>query len=200
MSKLNDLCNRRVDAFVSAINSSPRQVLSREEIPERCRLSEADWPGTLNWQIATNEDANWLPDVERRLPFRLPLTFRSLISRYTFPSFVAGPLTLYSVGLPDLTPGSKEYRYAIFGDRFMSPFLLKQGLLPFARPEDWSYDPMCFDYRNSQRKLEPVVVRIDHEEILCNGRIRVVESLAKGFDVLLEELTRALVGNTATRR
>ena len=82
----------------------------------------------------------------------------------------------------------------------MSPFLLKEGLLPFARPEDWSYDPVCFDYRRSQRKLEPAVVRIDHEEILCNERIRVVEVLAKGFDALLEELTRALPGKTATRR
>jgi hypothetical protein len=189
MSKTSALCDRKVDAFVSVVNESPREVMFREEIPEACRLSGTDRAEISNWQIVPSKSADWLPDLERHFPFRLPRSFRSLIARYTFPLFVAGPITLYSVG----NQGSEEYRSAIF-DAFMWPFLLKERLLPFARPEDGSYDPVCFDYRGSSRRLKPAVVRVDHEEILCHERFRIVEALAESFDALLEETTRKLRG------
>lgn len=200
MSKTSDLAQRRVDAFVGAVNSSPRSILARAEIPEQCRLSEGEWPGTFNWQITLSAGADWLPKLEGRLPFRLPPTFRSLIARYLFPSFETGPLTFYSVGVRDSDSHGTEFRLAIFGDHVMSPLLLKHGLLPFARPADGSYDPVCFDYRVSRRRLEPAVLRIDHEEILCNERIRIVESLAQGFDMLIEETTRQLQSRAEIKR
>lgn len=192
MNKAKVNCDSIVDAFVGAVNLAPREVLDRDDIPGPCRLSAGGWPDTFNWRIARSEDASWLPDLERHLPFRVPPTFRSLVARYTFPLFVAGPLTLYAVGLPQPGSNVEEFRSAILADAIISPFLLKQGFLRFARPADWSYDPVCFDYRNSKGKLEPAVVRIDHEEILCNSRLRVVEQLDARFDVLLEELTSAL--------
>lgn len=57
--------------------------------------------------------------------------------------------------------------------------------------------PDSFDCGNSRPKAEPAIVRVDHEEILCNGRRRVVEQLAAGFDVLLEETTSALEAKIA---
>lgn len=192
MSTTKGNCDSIVDAFVDGVNLATREGLFRDDLPEPCLLSVGKWPESFDWQIVRSEDASWLPALERRLPFRIPPTFRSLIARYTFPLFVAGPLTFYAVGLPEPDSNREEFRSAIFADRIMSPFLLKQGLLPFARPADWSYDPVGFDYRNSNRKLEPAVVRIDHEEILCNDRLRVVEQLATGFDVLLGETTSAL--------
>jgi len=195
MNKTESSANQRVDAFVNAVNCSPRETLFLAEIPEPCRLSESEWQRSFHWQIVSAAEASWLPELEGRLPFPLPPTLRSLISRYLFPSFEAGPLTLYSVGCE--SDPLMEFRSAILGDRFMSPFLLKNGLLPFARPADGSYDPVCFDLRGSRRKNEPALVRIDHEEILCNERLHVVESLAPGFDVLLEEVTRQLRSATA---
>jgi hypothetical protein len=197
MSKIADLCDRRVDAFVAAVNFSPREALFEEEIPELCRMSQSGSPDWFQWQIVRSTGAEWLPDVERRLPFRLPPTFRSLISRYLFPSFEVGPLTLYSVGVSDPDESGMEFELAIFKDPFMSPFLLKNGLLPFARPADWSYDPICFDFRSSNRKSEPAVLRIDHEEILCNERLRVVETISPAFHELMEEMTHKLQNNPA---
>jgi hypothetical protein len=101
------------------------------------------------------------------------------------------------VGLPEPDADFQEFRSAILADAIRSPFLLKQGLLPFARPAGGSYDPVCFDCRNSRRKEEPAVVRVDHEETLCNDRLRVVEPIAAGFDVLLEETTSAFEAKTA---
>jgi hypothetical protein len=198
MSETADRCHRRVDSFVAAVNSSPREALFAEEIPEPCKLSEFEWSNMFNWQIVRSVEAEWLPDVERRLPFRLPPTFRSLIARYWFPSFEVGPLTLHSVGVSSPDENGMEFRLAIFKDPFMSPFLLKNGLLPFARPVDWSYDPVCFDFRSANKKSEPAVLRVDHEEILCHERIRVVESISPAFHELMEDMTRQLQNKLTT--
>jgi hypothetical protein len=96
------------------------------------------------------------------------------------------------VGVRNADETGMEFRVAILKDPFMSPFLLKNELLPFARPADWSYDLVCFDFRASNRKSEPAVLRIDHEEILFNERIRVVESISPAFHELMEEITRQL--------
>jgi hypothetical protein len=198
MSKTADRCHRRVDAFVAAVNFSPPAPLYDDEIPPACILPQRKSSRAVNWQIVPSADAQWLPDVESRLPFRLPPTFRSLIARYQFPAFEVGPLTLYSVGMGDPAETGTEFRLAIFADQFMSPFLLKNGLLPFARPADWSYDPVCFDFRAANRKSEPAVLRIDHEEILCNERLRIVEAISPAFHELMEEMTRQLQNKPAT--
>jgi len=70
--------------------------------------------------------------------------------------------------------------------------LWEHGYLPFATPEDSSYDPVCFDYTNVSGGNEPAVVRIDHEEILCRENIRVLQVLSPGFELLLENLTAEL--------
>lgn len=196
MSKTDDTCDRRVDAFVQAVNSSPRESLRRDDIPDACRLSEGESRGFFDWRIVPSRVADWLPEVENHLPFRLPSTFRSLVARYLFPSFEVGPLTLYSVGVSDSHRAGMEFRSAIFADGYMGPFLFKNGFLPFARPADSSYDPICFDYRDSSGKVEPSVVRIDHEEILCHDRIRVIATLSRSFDPLIEEMTRQLRDKT----
>jgi hypothetical protein len=195
MAKARNSCDAIVDAFVAAVNVAPRESLPSEDLPATCVLSAAGEPDTFDWQIARSDDANWLAAVEARLPFRLPPTFRSLIARHTFPRFESGPFTFYGVGLPHPESNPDEFRSAIFLDKTMSSFLLTQGLLPFTRPADGSYDPVCFDCRGSRRRSEPAVVRVDHEEVLCNDRLRIVSQLGEGFDALLEKQTRELQTN-----
>jgi hypothetical protein len=179
MGKTADICDRRVDAFVAAVNSSPREILFENEVPPECVTSITD--DDVKWKIVPSSGAPWLPEFEASLPFRLPRSFRSLIAGYLFPAFEAAPLYLYSVGVSVPESTGEELRLAIFADKFMSHFLLARGLLPFAKPEDWSYDPVCFDFRNSNRKSEPPVVRVDHEEILCNERLRIIERYRQLF-------------------
>jgi hypothetical protein len=198
MAKLDRLTNERVDAFVAAVNSSAREILFLEEIPEQCRRLEHEVGGMFDWRIVPAPDAGWLSELEGDLPFRLPSTLRSLVERYLFPSFEAGPLTFFSVG--NETDRLHEFRWAILGDRYMSPFLLKNGFVQFARPSGGHYDPVCFDFRASHRRREPSVVRIDHEEILCNERLHIVETVAPGLDVLLEEVTRQLRSAASEKR
>jgi hypothetical protein len=189
MSKTVDICDRRVDAFVAAVNSSRRETLFQNEVPPECVISTDD--DDVDWQIAPSNGAAWLPAFEASFPFRLPASFRSLIARYLFPAFEVGPLALYSVGVREPEVTGEELRFAIF-DAIMFPFLVDKGFLRFARLQTWSYDPVCFDFTNSNRKSEPAVVRIDHEEILCNERLRVVETISPAFHELMEDMTRLL--------
>src|SRR6266478_990770 len=173
MSNRQKMADMRIDAFVAAVNASSKAELSCDSIPELCRLVGPD--GFCDWRIVPSQAASWLPELEGQLPFGWPLTFRSLISRYLFPSFECGPLRFYSVGVTVPVEQSNELRIAVVRDRPLLTVLWKSGYLPFARPADCSYDPVCFDFSKNKNSSEPAVVRIDHEEILCRERIRIKE-------------------------
>jgi hypothetical protein len=123
-------------------------------------------------------EAAWIDVLESKLPSRLPTSFRSLVTRYAFASFGIGPLTLFgNTGLDE----EDDLNVAIFRDPTMAPALLKNGYIQFARPDTGSYDPICFDARKSAANREFAIVRLDHEQILCNDRIKVVEKVADSF-------------------
>jgi hypothetical protein len=185
-----DVADAIVDAFVAAVNSSSREPKYRESIPVACRRSAARYRGRSDWHIAPAAAGSWLSELRTRSPFRWPHSFYSLISRYQFPSFCCGPLEFYSVGL---ATDKSELCNAVFRDEAMVAVLWAHGYLPFARPEDSSYDPICFDFTNGFGGDEAAVVRIDHEEILCRENIRVVQVLSPAFQLLLEKLTIELM-------
>ena len=152
MTISDDITEARVDAFVAAVNSSRREAKLCESIPELCRRSAAGRGGYCDWQIVPSMAGPWLADLASRLPYRWPPSFHSLISRYQFPAFCCGPLEFYSVGFPNDYDGLST---AVLRDKPMVSALWKHGLLPFARPEDSSYDPVCFDYINVAPTGEP---------------------------------------------
>lgn len=124
------------------------------------------------------ESAPWIADLEAKLAKRLPVSFRSLVTRYSFSAFDAGALSFFS----NLGDGSdEELSVAIFRDRAIADVTLKAGYIQFARSADGSYDPICFDANRSSKNREFLIVRLDHEEILCRGRIRIAETLADSF-------------------
>ncbi len=48
------------------------------------------------------------------------------------------------------------------------------------------YDPVCFDLRSRTKDGDYRIVKIDHEEILCNNRLKVVAELAPSFEQLMQ--------------
>jgi hypothetical protein len=118
----------------------------------------------------------------------------------------------YKWGKP--TPGGYDLRaneescggyslHASFGGESLTPLLeavrkdaglwdalVPQRLFPFGRGGCQSYDPVCFDLSQRRNDGDCPVVGIDHEEILCNYRVKVVVELAPRF--------RDLVSNTIT--
>jgi hypothetical protein len=129
---------------------------------------------------------DWLPPFEQSLPFRLPPTYRSLLLRYRFPAFDVGKVTLFG------NVDGKSYDDLVVAsvrDEILSSVARANGFLQIGRPETGSYDPVCFDGRHRTKKGEAGIVRLDHEEILINDSIRVLEVIATSF---LELLARGI--------
>ena len=124
------------------------------------------------------EHAPWIDALEARLSWRLPPSFRSLVTRYAFLPFEAGPLELWgNMG----SNAEDELSVAIFADKALAKVLLKGGCIPFARPESGDYDRICFDARPPAHNREHPIVRIDHESVLCYREISVTERIAPSF-------------------
>jgi hypothetical protein len=60
------------------------------------------------------------------------------------------------------------------------------------------YDPVCFDMNSRKKNREMRVVKIDHGEIFCNSRVKVVAELAPSFEVLVLQTIEAANKKTLT--
>jgi len=84
---------------------------------------------------------------------------------------------------------------AVRKDRGLWETLAPQRYFPFGQGGCQSYDPVCFDLRHRLSDGDCPVVGIDHEEILCNYRIKVVFELAPSFrDLVLNTIREARAG------
>ncbi len=122
------------------------------------------------------------------MPQRFPPSFRSLITRYAFLPFEAGPLWFFANTGQDVY---YELRTSIFKDEFLSGHLLKGGYLQFGRPqEETQYDPACFDMTKRDKSGEAPIVQIDHEGILCDSKVIVVQQIAPSFPAFIDAFLR----------
>jgi hypothetical protein len=103
------------------------------------------------------------------------------------------------VGVTDPIEELNELRIATLRDRPLLSVLWKQGYLPFARPADGSYDPVCFDFSTNEHSSEPAVVRIDHEDVLSRELIRIRQVVSPAFHLLVEDMTTGLSSTKPNR-
>jgi hypothetical protein len=74
----------------------------------------------------------------------------------------------------------------MFADEGLTVVCLENRLIPFGRGKGGSYNPVCFDL--NENRMDPSIVLLDHEEILCNFRIKRLETLALNFDNLVQKV------------
>ena len=123
-----------------------------------------------------------LEKLEAGLPKRLPQSFESLLLRYSFPSFDAGGITFF--GWQSET--SEIFHVLPPNEGTLSEVLLPSGYIQIGRPDTGDFDAVCFDLNPAKQNREYRIVRADHEEILCNSRVRIVEELWPSFSNLVE--------------
>lgn len=63
--------------------------------------------------------------------------------------------------------------------------LKREGYTQFGKGPHTNYDPVCFDIKSRKKNGDCRIVRIDHEEILCNDRVKVIAELAPSFEQLM---------------
>ena len=70
--------------------------------------------------------------------------------------------------------------------------LLEAGYIQFGKGPDIDYDPVCFDISARTKNNDCKIVKIDHEQILCNNRVETVAELAPTFEqLMLDTIDRA---------
>jgi len=129
-----------------------------------------------------------LESLYDRLPFRLPPLYEHLILSYRWPQVDLETYTLLANPLgPDLSGLYGE----LSRDGCLWDALVPAGYLQFGKGPDIDYDPVCFEMKSRGKNRECRIVKIDHEEILCNYRVKVVAELAPSFEMLVHRTIEA---------
>jgi hypothetical protein len=157
-------------------------------------VGEPDQLGQTPWKpLSVNTEGHCLDPLYAKLPARFPPLFERLLLSYRW-----AEVDLLSYTLLPNPPGPDLSRFfeQISKDRGLWESLIPAGYMQFAKGADYDYDPICFDIKSRTKNGDCRIVKIDHEEILCNNRVKVVAELASSF----EELVRQTIRLAADRR
>ena len=132
--------------------------------------------------IRADDNASRLRAFEEKLPKRIPESFGSFLSRYSFPAF-----DVLGIALFEWDSDSNKYIVEAAASKgSLSELLIPAGYVQIGRPEGGSFDAICFDLNQQAQNREYRVVQVDHEDILCNWKVRVTGELWPSFVNLAE--------------
>jgi len=146
--------------------------------------------GRLHWRPKkVQTDLSQLEPLLAKLPARFPPLFEQLVLSYRWAEVDLQLLRL----LPNpLGTDLRGLLSEMTKDPALWENLLASGYIQFGRGTDMDYDPVCFNIRSRTRDRDYKIVKIDHEEILCNNRVKVVAELAPSFrQLILQTIERA---------
>jgi hypothetical protein len=132
--------------------------------------------------IRSEDNSQRLRELESKLTTRLPPSFESLLSRYSFASFDALGISFFGWG-PALV---ELFEVASQRKGSLSEFLLPAGYFQIGRPDTGSFDAICFDLNTPKQNREYRIVLADHEEVLSNSRVTIHSELWPSFRNFLE--------------
>lgn len=58
--------------------------------------------------------------------------------------------------------------------------------MQIGRPDTGNFDAICFDLNQKVQNCESRIVQIDHEDVLCNWKVRISGELWPSFVKLME--------------
>lgn len=113
---------------------------------------------------------------------RFPPLYEALLLSYRWAEVDLGTYRLLAnEPAADLSPLVSAMR----ADVHLFATLVPNGYIPFGKGPDVDYDPVCFDFRQRQKNGDCRIGRLDHEAILCDGRIGAITELAPNFRYLV---------------
>lgn len=169
MSEKYKTLDELVDRFVLHVNTHEREPISVNDAPASVLEGPSDEYGYSDWRIRPYEKIDWIDAVEQRLPFRFPYLYRSLVTRYIFPSFCVKLSRVQEIQFLANTPegaADHELRDRLFWNDTMMEPLLAHGYLCFANPTDGAmFDPLCFDMNRLTGCDDHPIVRFNHDQL-----------------------------------
>jgi hypothetical protein len=146
-------------------------------------LSEPDEHGFKSWRpIKADTPHQALEAIYAKLPARFPRLYEELVLTYRWEE-----VDLQSCRLLANPPGSDlaGLLAQMSKDPAFWNTLRGAGYIQFGNGPDMDYDPVCFDLSARKKNGDCRIVKIDHEEILCNNRLKVVSEIALSFEDLM---------------
>ncbi len=116
------------------------------------------------------------------LPANFPPLFECLLTSFRWAEVDLG---LYTLSANPPGPGLSGFQSEISRDKPLWSCLLQNRYTRFGKAPGGNYDPVCFDMRAPQESRDFPVVQIDHEQVLCYERVKVVSKLAPSFEELV---------------
>jgi hypothetical protein len=178
--------------FVASFEKLDGMIFFPDSDPIAAQLAfgEPDELGYTHWRpMRVTVEPALLEPIYAKLPARFPPVFEQLVLSYRWDEVDLGSFRLLpNPPGPDLNGLLQE----MSRDPAIRKALLPAGFMQFGKGPDVNYDPVCFDISSRKKNREFKIVRIDHEEILCNDRVKVVEEVTPTFrDPVLRTIASA---------
>jgi hypothetical protein len=153
-------------------------------------VGDTDQYGFKKWRpIDVETEPSSLGIIYAKLPARFPALYEKMVLSYRWAEVDLGKYRLLA-NPPGSDLGGLLSEMSKSSD--LQGTLLPAGLIPFGRGPDMDFDPVCFDVKTRKQGGDCRIVKIDHEEILCNNRVKVVAELAPSFyQLVLQTIDQA---------
>lgn len=147
-------------------------------------ISKPDDHGAVLWRPRKMDpEPELLEPIYAKLPARFPPLFERLLLTYRWAEVDLQEYRLLASPRGEDLDG---FLQEMSRDKGLWEALIPGGFLPFGKGPDIDYDPVCFDISSRKKGREMRVVKIDHEEILCHQKVKVVAELAPSFEALVQ--------------
>ncbi len=142
-------------------------------------VGDDDQYGYKRWRpIKVETSPSMLEGIYAKLPARFPKLFERMVLSYRWAEVEIGTYRLLA-NPPG--PNLNGLLSQISKAPGIWEALLLAGFMQFGMGPDMDFDPVCFDIKTRKQGGDFRIVKIDHEEILCNNRVKVVAELAPSF-------------------
>jgi len=159
-------------------------VYETDPIAQQLAVGDPDEHGFRRWRpYEVIAEPLMLEGIYSKLAARFPPIFERLVLSYRW-----AEVDLTDYRLIANPPGTDLSGLIgkISKDPAIWNCLSHSGYIQFGKGPDMDYDPVCFDLRSRTKDGDYRIVKIDHEEILCNNRLKVVAELAPSFEQLMQ--------------
>jgi hypothetical protein len=153
-------------------------------------VEDTDLYGRKLWKpVRVETPVLQLDEVYAELPARFPRLFDRMVCSYRWAEVDLGTYRLLA-NPPGPTLGG------LLRQMSQAPALwealIPAGYIQFGKGPDFDYDAVCFDIKTRKQGGDCRIVKIDHEQILCYNRVKVVAELAPSFyQLVLQTIDRA---------
>jgi hypothetical protein len=170
-----------LESYVAAFPRLDEMVVDVTWFPATAELfvGDTDLSDYKKWEVIRVDTLpQQLEEGYTRLPARFPRLFELMVLLYRWAEVDLGTYTLLA-NPPG--PNLNEFFRQISKDLGLWEALIPAGFIQFGKGPDLDYDPVCFDIKTRKQGGDYRIVKIDHEEILCNNRVKVVAEIAPSF-------------------